>query len=300
MQLDEKDIAGLSQCAIAAAQEAGALIASYAGKTVAVQHKHGGDSPAAQVVTEVDLQSEAIIIKALAPSCARYDLALLTEESADDRARLQKDYFWCVDPMDGTLSFTESIPGYSVSIALVAKNGTPMLGVIYDPVTGTLYSAVRGQGAMRNGIPWLSSTLIPGANPAMPLTLVCDRGFMQQPDYPAMRDALASLAATRGLSGLQVQERNGAVLNACQVLESAPACYVKLPKAAEGGGSLWDFAATAALFPELGGVVSDVYGQPLDLNRADSTYMNHRGVLFTTEPLLATGIQRLLALSGKA
>jgi 3'-phosphoadenosine 5'-phosphosulfate (PAPS) 3'-phosphatase len=69
--------------------------------------------------------------------------------------------------------------------------------------------------------------------------------------------------------------------------------YFKLPKAEEGGGSLWDFAATAALFSELGYVASDFYGEPLDLNRADSTFMNHRGVLFATDYSLAIEIQKL-------
>jgi 3'(2'), 5'-bisphosphate nucleotidase/myo-inositol-1(or 4)-monophosphatase len=294
MRLAPDDLTYLSQCAITAATQAGALIQRYANKNVAVQHKSGGDSPAAQVVTEVDLLSEAIIVKALTPSCQQYDLALLTEETTDDKARLQKDYFWCVDPMDGTLAFTESTPGYSVSIALVAQNGMPLIGVIYDPVTHNVYSAVRGQGARRNGEPWFVVSSLTGATP---LTHICDRGFMQQAYYPAVSSALESLAVAQGLSAVQVRQRNGAVLNACAVLEMAPACYFKFPKAEEGGGSLWDFAATAALFLELGLIASDFYGQPLELNRAGSSYMNHRGVLFSTDPLLATGIQGLLALS---
>ena len=64
-------------------------------------------------------------------------------------------------------------------------------------------------------------------------------------------------------------------------------------KAEEGGGSLWDFAATALLLAEGGHVASDFYGEPLDLNRVDSTFMNHKGVLFATNDLLATQIQRL-------
>ena len=53
----------------------------------------------------------------------RYDLALLTEELEDDGSRHVKDYFWCIDPIDGTLPFTQKKPGYGVSIALVARDG---------------------------------------------------------------------------------------------------------------------------------------------------------------------------------
>ena len=291
MKLSADDLAYLSECAIAAAKQAGQLIGSYASRTVSVQHKSGGDSHASQVVTEVDLLSEEMIVKVLRPSCARYDLALLTEESEDDKARLQKDYFWCVDPIDGTLSFIESTPGYAVSIALVSKAGIALIGVVYDPVTHTLYSAVSGQGAFRNGEPWNLATTMADR----PLAFVCDRGFVQRPDYPQINDALTSLARKHGFTGLTLIESNGAVMNACRVLENPPAIYCKCPKPQQGGGSLWDFAATAAIFHEMGAVACDVYGQPLDLNRADSTFMNHRGVLFTTQQSLAIDMQALLA-----
>jgi len=72
-------------------------------------------------------------------------------------------------------------------------------------------------------------------------------------------------------------------MNAIWVLENAPACYFKFPKPENGGGSLWDFAATACIFREVGAIASDIYGAPLDLNRPDSTFMNHRGILFTAD-----------------
>ena len=56
----------------------------------------------------------------------------------------------------------------------------------------------------------------------------------------------------------------------------------KPPKNTPGGGSLWDFAATACIFHEAGATARDFHGAALDLNRADSTYMSHRGVLFAT------------------
>ena len=291
MQLSADDLAYLSDCAITAARQAGQQIQMYAARSVAVQHKEGGDSYASQVVTEVDLLSEEIIVNTLRPSCERYDLALLSEEGEDDGARLRQDYFWGVDPLDGTLAFVESTPGYAVSIALVSRAGEPIIGVVYDPVAQTLYSAVRGQGVCRNGEPWeMMSTTADQA-----LSFVCDRGFMKRPDYPQINQALTSLAKQHGYSGLKLIESHGAVMNACRVLENPPALYCKRPKTQVGGGSLWDFAATAAIFHELGAVASDVYGQPLELNRADSTFMNHRGVLFASDPMLAGAVQGLLA-----
>jgi len=296
MHLTPDDLAYLSECAIAAAKQAGHVIEGYANKTVSVQHKSAGDTLASQVVTEVDLLSEAAIIKTLQPACERYDIALLTEESTDDKTRLLKDYFWCVDPLDGTLQFIESTSGYAVSIALVSQAGSPVIGVIYDPVTQSLYSAVKGQGVLRNGKPWNIASV---SQQQRPLTLMCDRGLLQQPYYPHLLKALESMAMQSGLAGVQTFQQGGAAMNACWVLENSPACYFKCPKLEEGGGSLWDFAATATIFNELNAVASDFYGQALDLNRKDSTFMNHRGVIFATDQVLATSIQGLLELCSK-
>ena len=295
MQLTKHDLDDLLQCAVAAAKEAGAFIQASVHKGVEVQRKSGGSNIAAQVVTEVDLRADAMITEALRPTCARYDLALLTEESTDDHARLEKDAFWSVDPLDGTLAFIESRPGYSVSIGLVARDGTPLIGVVYNPVTDTLYAAVRGQVAQRQDSPWQPTKT---RREGRPFTLVFDRGFEQRDYYAHVSEALSELAVRYGFSGVQTLAGDGAAMNALQVLENTPGCYFKFPKPQEGGGSLWDFAATAAIFSACRAVVGDFYGRPLELNRADSTFMNHRGVLFASDAVLAGEIQRLLPIVG--
>ena len=83
-------------------------------------------------------------------------------------------------------------------------------------------------------------------------------------------------------------------MNACWVLERPAACHFKFAKPQAGGGSLWDYAATACLFQEAGAAVSDVYGDPLDLNRADSTFMNHRGAVYASDAELAAQARALL------
>ncbi len=50
----------------------------------------------------------------------------------------------------------------------------------------------------------------------------------------------------------------------------------------EGGGSLWDYAATACLFEEMGSFARDSFGEILDLNSRDSLFMNRKGVLFAS------------------
>jgi myo-inositol-1(or 4)-monophosphatase len=53
---------------------------------------------------------------------------------------------WCVDPLDGTVNYTHLFPMFCVSIAF-CLNGIPVVGVVYQPVLDTCYSAVVGGGA---------------------------------------------------------------------------------------------------------------------------------------------------------
>ena len=69
----------------------------------------------------------------------------LSEETVDSKSRLSKERVWIVDPLDGTKEFIEGVPQFVVSIALVEK-GTPIIGVLHNPVTKETFHAVKGKG----------------------------------------------------------------------------------------------------------------------------------------------------------
>ena len=282
------DFTVLTQKAVKAASNAGQLIRSYRDRDVHVMQKECGGTLASQVVTEVDRKSQDSILQVLLPTCDELDIALLAEEDEDDRGRLESDYFWCIDPLDGTLSFINGEPGYSVSIGLVAKDGTPQIGVVYDPVHDVLYQATKGQGLMRNNERWSPT------QDSQALTFTYDRSFAEDPNFNQVKDELEAYAHSLGLNEFNPIHYGGAVMNACHVLENGPGCHFKFPKSQDGGGSLWDYAATACLYEESGAVVSDVFGDSLDLNRADSTFMNHRGALYATNKELAKRVRDII------
>ncbi len=288
MQLTPDDLQYLADQACLAATQAGALIASYRERDLEVREKieSAGDSLASQVVTEVDERSEAIILQLLAPTVERFDIAVLTEEREDDLARLKRDYFWCIDPLDGTLPFTRGLPGYAVSIALVRRDGRAVLGVVFDPVIRKLYRAVEGTGVQIG-----AELFKPSFRAEGPLKFFCDCNFSQHPERETLIREVEAVAASEGYAGVEVIEGAGAVLNACRVLEEGPAIYFKKPKSKQGGGSLWDFAATVCLFEGAGLYARDFAGRLLDLNRPDSTFMNHRGVCFASTPELAAALR---------
>lgn len=292
MNLSPEHLSQLRALAEGTALAAGKLIQDAKLSELAIEHKAGVKSLAAQVVTEVDRRSERLIYTQLKPTFERYDLAFLGEESEDDGARHIKDYFWCVDPLDGTLSFTEQVPGYAVSIALVSKVGEPVIGVVYDPYYDVLYSAAQQQGATRNGLAIENQARSPSPHqPKPPLTLACDHSLSSHPLFNSAMAILRQWLAAQTLDDIHKIEQAGAVMNAIWALEKPPACYFKLPKPELGGGSVWDFAATACIYHEAGALLSDCFGQALNLNAKNSTFMNKKGVIYSTEASLHKAIQ---------
>jgi fructose-1,6-bisphosphatase/inositol monophosphatase family enzyme len=287
--LSAEDLLRLADVASEAARSAGALISSS--RPQAVETKPGALSAAAQVVTDVDRAAEARILDLLEPTVEKHDLALLTEERDDDGGRHRRPSFWCIDPLDGTLPYVEGEPGHAVSIALVARSGVPLIGVAYLPAEDVLFRAVRGQGAWRNDVGFRAHH----GERASTLSVYADRSFAAQPRHDVIRAGLDELAASLSLDGVELHTGAGGVVNACRVLEDGPACYFKLPKQELGGGSVWDFAATACLAREAGAVATDVFGASLDLNRADSTFMSHRGVLYASNDRIAQALRERCA-----
>jgi 3'-phosphoadenosine 5'-phosphosulfate (PAPS) 3'-phosphatase len=101
-ELTQGVLTGLAKLAEQAALAAGRIIASRRRIDVRARFKPVGSSEASQVVTEVDHLAQAAILTLLQPTCAAFDLALLTEEAPDDGGRLEKPAFWCIDPLDGS------------------------------------------------------------------------------------------------------------------------------------------------------------------------------------------------------
>ena len=62
----------------------------------------------------------------------------------------KSDYVWVCDPVDGTAMYARHIPVAVFSLALVVK-GEAKLGVVFDPFTNSLYTAIKGEGAYKNG-----------------------------------------------------------------------------------------------------------------------------------------------------
>ena len=113
-----------------AARKAGDILLKYYKNAYEITDK-GYHNP----VTTADHETDAFLKEFL--MAATPDFGWLSEETVDSSHRLDKEYVWIVDPLDGTKEFIEGVPNFVTSIGLV-QNGVPILGVLYNPVTAEM------------------------------------------------------------------------------------------------------------------------------------------------------------------
>ncbi len=193
---------------VAAAQRGGEIALGYfrlgAATPARVSYKDG-DSP----VTEADFAVDSALKAEL--RAAFPQAGWLSEETADDPARLTCESVLVLDPIDGTRAFMRGDPCWTVALALL-EGGRPVAGVIHAPALGETFAAARGAGATLNGAPIRAAEVetLEGARVGGPRglrqALATRAGFNAEagPASPSLAYRLASVAAGRieiGLAG---------------------------------------------------------------------------------------------------
>ena len=126
------------EVAIDAAREAGALLRVEFDRPKKISYKGEVD-----IVTESDRRSEEIVVGRLRRHFPQHEI--VAEEGSGGPTGKAR-YRWHVDPLDGTTNFAHGYPCFGVSIGLL-EDGEPIVGVVFNPVSGEMFSAVRGEGA---------------------------------------------------------------------------------------------------------------------------------------------------------
>jgi 3'(2'), 5'-bisphosphate nucleotidase len=141
------EVEGLLVIALGAAFEAGDRILEIYNSDFNVQYK-ADVSP----LTKADKCSHEIITRHLSETsaCPNYRIPVLSEEGKNIpyEERRGWKHFWLVDPLDGTKEFVKRNGEFTVNIALI-EGDTPVIGIVYVPVQGTLYFAARELGSYR-------------------------------------------------------------------------------------------------------------------------------------------------------
>jgi len=195
-------------------------------------------------VSEADIAVNDLLESKL--RSATPDYGWLSEESADDEARLGKPLVWIVDPIDGTRAYLAGREDWCVSAALVGE-ASPVLAAVFAPASDEFFFAMRGQGATRNDVPIHATT---GAD--------MDFSRMAGP-----KPLVERLNRTGG--EISLHPRIGSLaLRLCRVAQGS------LDAAFAGGQSRdWDLAAANLIVQEANGRMTALSGDTILYNRRE-------------------------------
>ncbi len=211
------------------AQKAGDAIMQIYKEDFSIEYKED-NSP----LTQADLASNTIICESL--TALHPSIPIMSEENAqvEYSERKEWEYYWCIDPIDGTKEFIKKNGEFTVNIALIYKN-TPVLGVVYAPALKDMYKAKKGEGAYKNN---QKLPLHVNTSPDEKLVVVASKSHLSE-ETQAFIDALETKKTE--------QVSKGSSLKLCMVAEGVADIYPRLAPTME-----WDTAASDAIVRESG------------------------------------------------
>lgn len=215
-----------------------------------------------QPVTEADILINNYLQKFFKEKTPNF--GWLSEESVDDNSRYCKDYFWCLDPIDGTRSFINGKPEYTISLALMLKS-TPIFGIIYNPKTREMFSAKKKFGAFCNK----------------------KKIYVENKEMTKSKIALSSsefkiMEKYKNLNNLKVTKMGSIAYKIALVAKGDIDIAISFTKKND-----WDLAAASVILEEAGGILSQTNGKQISYNTKElkissvvaSNKINHKKIV---------------------
>lgn len=227
-----------------AARQAGQILLDFMGK-IHVREKSRFD-----LVTEADFAAQEKVKEILLSAFPTH--RILGEENipGTDAAGGKGIYRWIVDPLDGTTNYVHSFPHFAVSLAL-EFDSEMQVGIIFAPVTGECFTAVRGGGAFLNGKP-IQTSKVTEAEKSLIAVGFPPNSNSERPDVRAFLNVLTCTHAIR---------RTGST-----ALNLAFTACGRLDATWNFGTKPWDVAAGTLLMREAGGTVCGIHGEPFQVD----------------------------------
>ena len=200
-------------------------------------------------VTQADLLSHRYInqaLKTLTP-----EIPIISEEACPNDCAMYRDwpYYWLVDPLDGTKEFIARNDEFVVNIALIAHQ-QPVLGVMYAPVTKTIYFANKQSPAYKQI----------AAQP--PVQIHCRQGNLDHLTILTSRHGkINQMTALANALGQTQVVRHGSTIKLCLLAEGLADIYTRFSPMLE-----WDLAAGQCILEQAGGKVCALDGSKLHYN----------------------------------
>lgn len=197
------------------------------------------------IVTDADLAANRIVRRAIERAFPSH--TILSEE--DPAPTTRAEYVWMIDPLDGTTNYARRIPIFSVSLALT-RRGSPIMGIVVDPMRRECFFAERGRGAYLNGVRIHASRRAHLAEAVVGFELARDPALRARGFH--LFERLARQATTARIGG-------SAALSLCYIGAGRLDTYLQLTL------QPWDVAAGILIAREGGGKVTHFDGSPATL-----------------------------------
>ncbi|HEY9214069.1 MAG TPA: inositol monophosphatase family protein [Ancylobacter sp.] len=205
----------------------------------------------ANFVSNADRKAERILQDEL--SKARPSFGFIMEEGGEVEGT-DDSHRWIVDPLDGTTNFLHGIPLFCVSVGL-ARDGVPVAGVIFNPITDELFIAEKGAGAFMND----RRIRVAARRTLADSVICCGLPHMGRGDFAQFNREYAAIAPK--VSGMR---RTGSA-----AIDLAWVAAGRFDGFWERGLSSWDMAAGIVIIREAGGYVSDLDDADKMLTKGD-------------------------------
>lgn len=212
------------------------------------------------LVTNIDRETEQFFIQKIRETYP--DHQILGEEGQGDKLEKLDGTVWIIDPIDGTTNFIHQQRNFAISLA-VYEDGIGKIGMIYDVVHDELYHAMEGQGAYLNDtkLPQLEAVAVEQAIIALNATWITEN---KRIDPSILAPLVKRVRGTRSYGS--------AALEMAYVATGRIDAYLTLRL------SPWDFAAGLVIVHELGGKVTTLHGEELNLLGQNSVFVSKPGL----------------------
>ena len=214
-------------------------------------------------LTEADIKSNEIIQKIISD----FGYPILSEESEDNKKRLDSKKIWIIDPLDGTTDFIKKTGEFTIMIALV-EDHVPILGVIYWPTKSKLYIAQKDQGAFQLDNEFWSKISVSNVSKLENCRAVGSRHHISEQEQNLIKHLKISQFTSKG-SSLKVADISSG---------DAELYFTTTNKIKQ-----WDTSASYCLITEAGGKITDMYGNDLKYN---TEKLNHENGLLVSNGLI--------------
>ncbi|KIV86000.1 hypothetical protein PV11_01644 [Exophiala sideris] len=262
---------------VSIAMQAGMMITSATPTTTS----SGTKKNSADLVTETDQAVEAYISKELKTLYPNF--SFMGEETYKPGMQVGPEPTFIVDPIDGTTNFVHQHPYISISMGFTI-NREPVVGVVYNPFTGKLYTGVKGHGSfvsqIRDGkkhgeevrLPLKKDEALKGLDSCI---VIIEWGSDRSgSNWKVKCDTWARLGQSKDEGGAMVHSARAlgsAALNMCAVAEGTLDVYW------EGGCWAWDVCAGWVILLEAGGMMVDGNPGKWDVDVDHRIYLAVRG-----------------------